>query len=186
MTVRISKSALKRRYKQEEEGAGELALLSDRDLRNLPVDEAVKEEVRRCRGLKGGARKRQIKYLARLMREGSVDEVFDFLARKKGSRLKDNVLHKEVERLRDIIVNEALAEQQRCLQAGETWGLDWRGGDIDDVLQRINPDEGELRRAVYNYVQNRGHNHFREIFRIIKSACERMEINEKMIHPANR
>ncbi len=55
MTERISKSAQKRRFKDEERVAAELAMLSDRDLKKLSIDQAVKDEVINCRGLKGGA-----------------------------------------------------------------------------------------------------------------------------------
>jgi ribosome-associated protein len=180
MTERISKSALKRIFKQEEGAAQELALLTDKDLKLLPADQAVKDEIKKCRSLKGGARKRQIKYLAKVMREGSVEDILDFLAKRKGSHLKSNKLLKEVERLRDVIVNEALAAQQLTLQAGEVWEPDWQGREIEGVVQRFAPDEGELRKAVYSYVRTRAHNHFREVFRIIKAAFEREAMAQKI------
>ena len=45
MTERISKSARKRRFKDEENAAAELALLSDRDIKKLPAGESVKKEI---------------------------------------------------------------------------------------------------------------------------------------------
>ena len=180
MTERISKSAQKRRYKDEEGAAAELAKLSDRDLKKLSIDQAVKDEIVHCRGLKGGALKRQVKYLAKVMREGSVEEIFNFLADRKGSKLKENKLLREVERLRDVIINEAIADQQACLQAGMIWEPNWQGEVFDSFVLRYPVDEGDLRRTVFQYVKTRLHNHSREVFRIVKAAVEKEEMLRKM------
>jgi len=52
MAERISKSAMKRKFKQEEEGAEELALLSDKDLRTFPGSEDVKDAILHAGGLR--------------------------------------------------------------------------------------------------------------------------------------
>jgi ribosome-associated protein len=180
MTERISKSAQKRRFKDEEGAAAELAKLSDKDLKKLSIDQAIKDEIIHCRGLKGGALKRQVKYLAKVMREGSIEEIFDFLAARKGSKLKENILLREVERLRDVIINEAMDNQQLCLQAGVVWEPDWPGEQIDSFVKRYPVDEGDLRRTVFQYVKTRIHNHNREVSRIVKAAVEKEEMIRKM------
>jgi len=180
MSEIISKSAKKRRFKHEESAAEELALLSDKELKNLPAEDDVKEEIKHCRGLKGGARKRQIKYLAKIMRAGSVDDVLDFLEDRKGSHLKATKLHKEAERLRDVIVNEAIEEQQLTLQAGQIWEPDWEGNELDAALKRYKLEEGDLRKAVFQYVKTRFQNHYREVFRILKAAVEKEEMLRKI------
>jgi len=180
MTERISKSAQKRRFKEEEGAAAELAKLSDKDLKKLSIGQPVKDEIIRCRGQKGGALKRQIKYLAKVMREDSVDEVFNFLADRKGSKLKENKLHREVERVRDVIINEAIADQQNCLQAGIAWEPNWQGEEIDAFVRRYPVDEGDLRKTVFQYVKTRIHNHNKEIFRIVKAAVEKDEMLRKI------
>jgi ribosome-associated protein len=180
MTERISKSAQKRRFKDEEGAAAELAMLSDKDLKKLTVDQVVKDEIIRCRGQKGGALKRQIKYLAKVMREGSVEEVYNFLADRKGSKLKENKLHREVERLRDVLTNEAIADQQNCLQAGVVWEPNWPGAEMDAFVKRYPVDEGDLRKTVFQYVKTRIHNHNKEIFRIVKAAVEKDEMLRKI------
>lgn len=181
MTERLSKSERKRRFKQEEEVAGEIALLSDNDLKKLPVDADVKKEIVSCRKLKGGARKRQIKYLAKVMREGDVEAVFEFLAEKKGSKLKENKLHHEAERLRDLIINEAIECQQYCLHNGFDWEPDWPGEEIDSLIDRFDLGGGDLRRTVFQYVKTRFHNHNREVFRTLKAALEKEELQQKLI-----
>jgi len=181
MTEIISKSAKKRRFKEEEGAAEELALLSDKELKNLPTEDNVKNEIKNCRGLKGGARKRQIKYLAKIMRTGSVDEILDFLEDRKGSSLRANKLFHEAERLRDVIVNEAMDQHQLTLQAGQIWEPDWEGQELEAALKRYQFDEGDLRKAVFQYVKTRIHNHYREVFRIVKAAVEKEERLRKMV-----
>ncbi len=175
MTERISKSAQKRRFKDEESAAAELAMLSDKDIKKMTVGQAVKDEIVNCKGLKGGALKRQIKYLAKVMREDSVEEIFEFLADRKGSKLKENKLHREVERLRDVIINEAIEDQQSCLQAGMVWEPNWHGEALDSFVRQYPVDEGDLRKTVFQYVKTRIHNHNREVFRIVKAAIEKEE-----------
>lgn len=167
---------MKRRFKQEEEAAAELALLSDRDLEKLQVSRELKVEIKQCRSVKGGARKRQIKYLAKVMREESVSDILDFLAARKGSKLKDNKLHHEAERLRDAIITEAIEQQQQALQQGLPWEPDWQGRLIDELVERFEIDSGDLRRTVHQYVKTRYHNHYREVFRTVKAALEKEEL----------
>ncbi len=180
MTERISKSAQKRRFKDEESAAAELALVSDKELKKLAIGQTLKDEIIRCRGQKGGALKRQIKYLAKVMRDDSVDEIFDFLAERKGSKVKETKLHREIERLRDVLINEAIHAQQACLQEGVAWEPDWQGEEIDSFVQHYPVDEGDLRRTVFQYVKTRLHNHNREVFRIVKAAIDKQEILRKM------
>lgn len=173
MTEYISRSAQKRRFKDEEEVAAELALLTDKDLKLLPASQMVKDEIIRCRSVKGGARKRQVKYLAKVMREDPVEEILNFLADRKGSAVKENKMLREVERLRDVIINEAIERQQYCLQESLPWEPDWQGEEIDAALRRYPVDEGELRGAVHQYVKSRIQTYYREVFRIIRAAVEK-------------
>lgn len=180
MTERISKSAQKRRFKDEEKAAAELAQLSDKDLKKLAISQELKDEIIRCRTQKGGALKRQIKYLAKVMRENGVEEIFDFLVERKGSKVKETKLHREIERLRDVLINEAINAQQACLQQGMIWEPDWQGEEIDSFVQQYPTDEGDLRRTVFQYVKTRLHNHNGEVFRIVKAAVDRQEMLRKM------
>lgn len=180
MVERISKSAQKRRFKDEESAAAELAKLSDKDLKKLEVSQTLKDEIVNCRGLKAGSLKRQIKYLAKVMRGDDVQGILDFLADRKGSKLKKNTLHREAERLRDVIINEAIEEQQIYIRNGRIWEPDWEGEEIDSFLARYQVDEGDLRRTVFQYVKTRLHNHSREVFRIVKAAVDKDEMLRKI------
>ncbi len=172
----ISRSAQKRRFKDEEGVAEELSLLTDKDLKLLPASQLVKDEVSRCRNLKGGARKRQVKYLAKVMREDPVEPILQFLTARKGSQVKITKLQREVERLRDVIINEAIEEQQGCIHAGQPWEPNWQGQEIDAAVVRYPIDEGDLRKAVHQYVKTRIHTYYREVFRILKAAVEKEEM----------
>jgi ribosome-associated protein len=173
MSEYISRSAQKRRFKDEEGVAAELALLTDKDLKLLPASQMVKDEIIRCRSVKGGARKRQVKYLAKVMREEPVEEILNFLADRKGSAMKENKTLREVERLRDVIINEAIEQQQYGLQEGLPWEPDWQGEEIDAAVRRYPVDEGELRAAVHHYVRSRIQTYYREVFRILRAAVEK-------------
>ncbi len=176
MTEYISRSAQKRRFKDEEGVAEELSLLTDKDLKLLPAGQAVKDEILRCRTVKGGARKRQVKYLAKVMREEPVEAILAFLADRKGSQVKVTKLQREVERLRDVIINEAIEEQQSTLQAGLPWEPHWQGPEIDAAVAHYPIDEGDLRKTVHQYVKTRIHTYYREVFRILKAAVEKEEM----------
>lgn len=180
MAELISRSAKKRRFKQEEEAAEEIALLSDKDLKVFPASQDVKDEIITCRDLKGGTRKRQVKYLAKVMRQDGMDDILDYLAEKKGSRLKSNKIHKEAERLRDVIINEAIDDKQYCLQARIDWEPDWHGKEIDNIVETYPLDEGDLRRSVYQYARTRLHDHYREVFRILKAAVDKAEFQKRI------
>ncbi|MGL1932963.1 MAG: DUF615 domain-containing protein [Desulfotalea sp.] len=182
MSEYISKSEKKRRFKREELLADEISKLSGKILKSLPAEDDVKEVIKNCHGLKGSALKRQVKYLAKVMR-GTTDlePIFDFLAERKGSSLKADKLHKEAEHYRDNIINEALEDQKKSQAKGIPWGEDWEANEIVFLAERLSSiSANELRRATYQYVKTKKHNHYKELFRMVKSALER-EVREKLI-----
>ena len=116
MSVKTSRSELKRQFKQIERAAKELSQLSDSDLHRLPGSETLKDEIVLSRKTKAGARKRQIKFIAKLLKNEDLDSILQFLNQKKGSKLEENNLLHDAERLRDAIVNEALNAYEICRQ----------------------------------------------------------------------
>lgn len=173
MTGRLSKSEVKRQFKRVEEAAKELADFSDRDIAKLPGSDFFHDEIKNTRGLKSGARKRQIKYLAKVMREEPIEDILNHLAAEKGSKIKDNQLFHEAERLRDAIINEAIEDQQECQQEGYLWEPDWESELIPEVVDRYSTlEEDEIRKTTYNYLKSRHNSHYRELFRMIRSAIE--------------
>lgn len=171
---RLSKSELKRQHKQVEAAAKELADLNDNELGTLQLEPEVVEAVRLCRTLKGGSLKRQVKYAAKLLKQGEVDELLNRLAQMKGSRLAENKLHHQAERQRDAIINEALDFRDECLQQGVAMEMDWPSETLDLVVEEyVDVDELDLRRSAYQYVKTRNKVHSRELFRVLRAAAEK-------------
>ena len=180
MSVKTSRSELKRQFKQIERAAKELSQLSDSDLHRLPGSETLKDEIVRSRKTKAGARKRQIKFIAKLLKNEDLDSILQFLNQKKGSKLEEiNLLH-DAERLRDAIVNEALNAYEICRQVQLEWNLDWESPTIKQVVQEYAYlDELEVRRSAHQYARNRSKSHYREIYRIIRAAAEKHRLEKR-------
>ncbi|MEE4243600.1 MAG: ribosome biogenesis factor YjgA [Desulfopila sp.] len=177
MIERISRSEQKRLFKLVEELAVELTELTGKDIKKFPASEEIKVEISNCKGLSGGARKRQIKYLAKILRqEESLEEMYQFLQSRKGSLLKENQLFHEAERWRDTIVNEAIERNDRCRSDQIAFEPDYHSALIADALAHFpSLDEMDLRRCTYQYVRTRNKTHYRELFRMIKAAVEMEE-----------
>ena len=177
---RLSKSELKRQHKLVETAAKEVAVLNDNELRKLQLGSDVVEAVQLCRTLKGGSLKRQIKYVAKLLKQGEVHDLLKELAQMKGSRLEENHFHHQAERLRDAIINEALDVRDECLLAGVAMEIDWTSDILDGIVEEYSHlDELELRRSAYQYVKTRNKVHSRELFRILRAAAEKQRYMPK-------
>jgi ribosome-associated protein len=108
----LSRSELKRRHKRLFSLVEELLALSDQHLKVLSISEEFCQEIRQCRGLKKEARKRNIKYLAKMLQQEDVATLLTELARYQGSRLRQTQWEHHAKRLRDEIINEALVSQR--------------------------------------------------------------------------
>jgi ribosome-associated protein len=180
MAELISKSEQKRIYKQVEELAREVADLSDKDLKKFPGGVVLHEEILATRGLKGGSKNRQIKYLAKLLRQGPLDEIYLYVTQRKGSRLHAKKQFHEAERIRDTLINEAVEAQQQCLFQQIPFEPNWTGKVIPQILNDYpGTEENEIRRVIYQYVVTRNKLHYRELFRVMKAAVELKERLEK-------
>ncbi len=176
MVERISRSEQKRLFKQVETLARELISLGDSEIKALPVDDEVKETIHSCIGLKGGALKRQVKYLAKILRGGNLAELYVHLEKKKGSSLKENALFHEAERWRDVLINEILEVQREIITEGGLLDLDY----TSDLLEQLHAelpdlDITEIRRVLHTYARTRKKLHHRELFRTIKAAIDSRE-----------
>lgn len=182
MTENLSRSEIKRQYKQTEKLAAELAEFTDNDLKKVPISDEVKSEIRALRGVKGGARKRQIKYLAKLVRQEPLSEIYDFLSDRKGSDLKDKKVFHEAERIRDAIINEAIDSQDEARENFLTWDIDWRSREIAAAITDYPAlTEDEIRKVTYSYVKTRNRAHYRELFRMVKAAIEQQAVRQRLV-----
>jgi ribosome-associated protein len=176
----ISRSEKKRIYKQVEELAREVADLSDKDLKKFPGGTVIHEEIIATRGLKGGSRKRQIKYLAKVLRQGPIEEIYLFVTSRKGSDLHAKRQFHAAERMRDTLINEAMEIHQKCLGMQVPFDLDWESDFMAEILtQYPYLDETELRRVIHQYVTTRDKLQYRELFRMMKAAVEQKERLQK-------
>ncbi len=180
MAELLSRSEKKRIYKQVEELAREISTLSDRDLKSFPGGPVLHEEIVATRGLKAGAKKRQIKYLAKLLRQGPIDEVYLFVTKRKGSDLHAKKQHHAAERMRDTLINEAMEAQQEYQARQLPFDLDWHSHYIDQLVEEYpGLKEVEIRTVIQQYVVTHNKSHYRELFRMMKAAVEQRERLEK-------
>ncbi len=175
--IQISRSEQKRQYRNVEAAVRELVSMSDAQLARVPASAQAIAEMKNCRGLKAGALKRQIKYVTKLLQQEPLDEIFAFLSQVKGSKLEENRYEHQAEQLRDAIVNEALQSYQDAQQVQQPWSIDWHSEAIAQVVALFPAiNEHELRSSAHQYARSRIKGHYREIYRLIRSAAEKQRI----------
>ena len=186
MDLQLSKSERKRRAKGIEQLVYELASLPDREILLLPCDQEVREEIRSAKDLKGGAKKRQLKYATKLLRDRSVDELYEFLAQKKGSLLKKNREFHDLEHLRNLLVDEAVQHYEDMMHndgyINENEPSDlFRESEALNVIMDHLPDidQALLKNAAQHFARTRNRKFSRELFRILKAAQERKQFSKK-------
>ena len=185
MDSQLSRSEKKRRAKGIEQLVTELAALSEVEVASLPCDRKVKDEIASAKMLKGGARKRQLKFAAKLLRDMPVEELYDFLAHKKGSQLKEKREFRKLESFRNLLLSEAIElyekemhhngfadenEPRYFLHDSETIKL------IADDLPGV--DKEQLQNLAGLYARTRNRKWSRELFRIMKAAMEKAQFSQ--------
>ena len=171
---KLSRSEQKRRFKLIEATAKELSALGDSELTRLPGSDRLKQEVVVVRTTKGGARKRQIKYVAKILQQEPVSEILSFLQLARGSKLEENRFHRQAEKMRDAIIDDALQEYEHCIQGSRQMEINWHSEVIRqtmDVLPEL--DEHDVRRTAHQYARNRNKTYYRELFRLLKAAADK-------------
>ncbi|MDF1614908.1 ribosome biogenesis factor YjgA [Desulfurivibrio dismutans] len=179
MQMDISRSEKKRQAARVEKMAGELAALSAGEIKNLPVAEPLRREILAAGKLNAGARKRQVKFIAKELRQNEEDyrQLGDFLARRKGSKLKDNEELHQVEQLRQGIITDAIAAFEEARQQEEPMPAHWPSPALDQARQLLPElDSQEIRGLAARYARSRKITHSREIFRHLKGLQERQKL----------
>jgi len=155
-----SRSAMKRAAKAVEELARQMVEMPEAEWKKLPASPALRREIELARTTKGyGARKRQTKHLAALLRqmEDEAEELQAFLSGLDQVHLGEKRDFHELEDLRDRICNPDLSGAALDEAAAAMPGLD-RGAI------------GRLARSVHANGDRRA---FREIFRRLREAREK-------------
>lgn len=176
----VSKSEKKRQAKSVEKMVFELVELTVKDIALLPCDQFLKDDIREAKKLKTGSRKRLIKYIAKILRQNPVDDLYDFLQERKGSQLKKKRDFRELERLRDVVLNEAVAAYDESRANGTEWEPNWQSSVVEELNSSFpGIDSSSLRKSAWSFARSRKPVYGREIFRILKAAQERILLEEK-------
>ena len=186
MDSQLSKSEKKRRAKGIEQLVVELAALPLGEIASLPCEQEIRDEISSAKNLKGGARKRQLKYATKLLRDMPVEELYDFLVRKKGSMLKEKREFQELENFRNLLINEAVQFYEEkmhssgFLNENEPEGLLHNSETVRAIVLHIpDIDEAQLKNTAIQFAKTRNRKFSRELFRIIKAATEKAQYSQK-------
>jgi len=182
MNSQLSKSEKKRRAKGLEQLVIELAALTQGEIDVLPCDQEIRNEIAAARDLKGGTRKRQIKYAAKLLRDTHVEELYDFLARRKGSMLKEKREFHELEHLRNLLIDEAVQRYEERKHSNGFISEDepvkfldgWEAIEMI-IAQLPEVDQTLLKNTAIQFARTRNRKFSRELFRILKAALEKSQ-----------
>ena len=186
MDFQLSKSEKKRRAKGIEQLVLELAALPLGVIASLPCDQEVRDEIASAKNLKGGARKRQLKYATKLLRRKSVEELYAFLTRKKGSMLEEKREFHELEHFRNLLITEVIQQyEERMHNNGyindkEPVEFLRDSQTIRTIVKHLpQVDQDQLRNTAIQYARTRHRKFSRELFRILKAAAEKEQYSQK-------
>lgn len=176
MDLSSSRSEQKRQAKNIETLAFELAELSTADIKKLPCHEELKQEIAMAKTFTGGARKRQLKHVAKGLRDVDPAPIYDFLTEKKGSRLRQARDFHELEQLREQIISEALQAGRQAQEQEEQLHENWQS-TVAETARRQFPslDIVAVNRAAVRYARTRKPVYRREIFRQLKASQDRLQ-----------
>lgn len=159
--------------------AGELVMLSPVEINKLDCAAEIKEDLREAGKLKGGARKRLIKYITKVLRRENCEPLLDFLSKRKGSKLKKNRDFHELERLRDDILSDTIQADREARSYAENLAQDWVAPTVEIALKKMpGLDSDALMKSARSYCRTRKAAHSREIFRTLKAAAEDLRFSE--------
>lgn len=163
----------------------ELAMLPGSEIKELPCSQAVKDEVLSAKRLKGGSKKRQLKYATKLLRDEPVEDLYDFLARRKGSLLKKNREFHELEHFRNLLITEAVQVYEEMMHdsgyMNENEPIDMlKNSQAIAAITEFVPDVDceLLKNTAMQFARTRNRKFSRELFRILKAALEKIQYSQ--------
>lgn len=178
MDYTVSRTEKKRQAKEIETLSKELVELPPADLAKLPCDDFLREEIKAANKLKAGSRKRQIKYIAKELRQQPIDELLDFLAERRGSHLKTKIEHKELERLKNDIIAAAIDEYNDREDYEGYFFMDRKTPALKKAVEMFpSLNIEDLAKPAENFAATRKVGQSREIFRALKAASEKQKFS---------
>ena len=175
MDIPLSRSEKKRRIKELEKLVDEMGRLPAVSIKSLPCDEEICGLLRQVSSLKGGARKRQIKYVTKLLKSSpdNIDSLYAFMTQKQGAALQDKREFHKIEYIRDSLLNEALEQRRNAKENHEELEENWSSLVVQEVSSQFpGIDQMLLKRLAWLFARTRNRKHSREIFRILRAAQE--------------
>lgn len=154
-----SKSSLKRESLGFQQVAAELADLSSAQLSEMDLPEKLSNAIREAAGMPPkGARKRQLKYVAAMLRDMDAEPVKEKLAKLKNQSVHSAREHHKVERWRDRL----LTEDDQALT---------------ELLEELpEADRQQLRQLIRNAKKeletDKPHRFYRQLFRYLKELFD--------------
>lgn len=176
MDYTVSRTEKKRQAKEIESLSMELAELPPADLAKLPCDDFLRNEIKAVRKLQGSSRKRQIKYIAKELRQLPTEAILQFLEERRGSRLKTTIALKELERLRNDMISAAVDEYNDLQDHESYFIMDHNAPPFRkaaEMFPSLNVEE--LAKAAENFAATRKPALSREILRALKAAAEKQK-----------
>lgn len=174
--MEFSRSEQKRRMKMLEQLVGEICSLPVVLIRQLPLGEEIRELLAQAAGLKGGARNRHVKYVTKLLKDEPVEEVYDFLAKRRGADLQEKKAFHELEYLRDALLTEAIEQQREAEANQEDFGEDWHSRVVEEMARALpRLDTRSMASLAWMYTRGRNPKYSREIFRQLRAAQEQQK-----------
>lgn len=154
--TRKSKSQRKRESLALQALGESLATLAPGDLARIPMWPELQAAVAGARGLERAARRRQIRFIARLLREGESGPVAQALDTVRRPGRREAARHRRIERLRDALMRDEGALED--LRAGVP-GPDFRRlRHLVAVArrERENPPGGAGERRLFRFLRDHG------------------------------
>ena len=179
--MQLSRSEQKRRIREVEKMVKALLALPRQEMKKLPCDDEMQELFLDAQGMKGGARKRQIKYITKVLAREPVPELSSFLSQRKGKRLAQTREFHELEYLRDQLLDEAIAHRKMLRAEQEEIEEHWPSRVVEEIEQELPGIDGRaLLRLAAIFARTRQARHSRELFRLLRAARELADRQKKM------
>lgn len=171
MPMEISRSEQKRRMRQLEQLVDALVALPSQVQAQLPCSEEIISQMQAANTMKGGARKRQIKYLTKQLKGlDTLADLYSLVSQHQGKALAAQKERHLLEQYRNALIDEAL-EASRQEHGDADWSEQWESETLRKlVVQMPQMDEAALRRLAYLFAQTHNPRHSREIFRVLQAA----------------
>jgi ribosome-associated protein len=180
--MELSRSEQKRRIKQIEALAEELASFPPALVQQLPVTSEIRELLHEAAALgRDGARKRHIKYITKLLREESLEPLYVFVSERRGKELQRKKEQHELEYMRDSLIEAAISSRRQAKAEQEEFTERWSSACLDEIsIQLPGVDVEELRRLSFLFAMSRNKRYSRELLHLLEAAqgqhkrCQRL------------